>query len=151
MKIQVDDLSDGLVVELLIKHRKEMELYSPIESIHALEIKKLTDSKMTLWSARKGEKLAGCGGLMELSEDEAEIKSMRTQEAFLRQGVASQILQEILQEAVSRGYQRLYLETGSHSAFLPAVRLYTRMGFLPCGPFADYVEDTNSRFFYKLL
>ncbi|WP_266158849.1 GNAT family N-acetyltransferase, partial [Dyella silvatica] len=74
------------------------------------------------------------------------IKSMRTSTRHLRKGVASQLLQHILEEASRRAYRRLSLETGAMAAFAPAHRLYARFGFKPCGPFADYVEDPYSVF-----
>jgi putative acetyltransferase len=45
----------------------------------------------------------------------------------------------------------VYLETGSMAEFAPARALYTRYGFAPRGPFADYVEDENSVFMEKDL
>lgn len=71
---------------------------------------------------------------------------MRTATGFLRQGVASQMLQHILNEARCRGYQQISLETGSMEAFAPARVLYERCGFRACGPFADYVLDPYSVF-----
>ena len=50
-------------------------------------------------------------------------------------------------EAGARGYRRLSLETGAQTGFLPAHALYLRHGFVPCGPFGDYRDDPNSRFF----
>ena len=37
------------------------------------------------------------------------------------------------------------------AAFAPARSLYTRFGFHPCGPFADYVEDPYSVFMTREL
>ena len=37
------------------------------------------------------------------------------------------------------------------AAFAPARSLYTRFGFRPCGPFADYVEDPYSVFMTREL
>ena len=36
-------------------------------------------------------------------------------------------------------------------AFLPAQRLYESFGFVYCGPFGDYVEDSYSVFMTRLL
>jgi putative acetyltransferase len=38
------------------------------------------------------------------------------------------------------------LETGSMAAFAPARALYSRFGFVTCGPFGDYILDPNSVF-----
>jgi putative acetyltransferase len=71
--------------------------------------------------------------------------------AHLRKGVATRLLQHILEEAGRRGYRRVSLETGSGPAFAPALSLYTRFGFRPCGPFADYAEDPFSVFMARDL
>jgi putative acetyltransferase len=49
-------------------------------------------------------------------------------------------------EARSRDYGRIYLETGTEEYFAPARRLYVRTGFTECPPFADYALDPNSVF-----
>jgi putative acetyltransferase len=71
-------------------------------------------------------------------------KSMRTAAPFLRQGVGSVVLAHIVATARRRGYRRLSLETGSQDVFEPARALYTRFGFVVCGPFAGYAADPNS-------
>src|SRR3546814_16698147 len=75
-----------------------------------------------------------------------EIKSMRTADAFLRQGVAARMLDHIMAEARTRGAGRRSLETGSGAAFEPAHALYRRYGFAACDPFGDYKPDPFRRF-----
>jgi putative acetyltransferase len=76
---------------------------------------------------------------------------MRTAARHLRKGVAAAMLDHLIDEAGRRAYRRLSLETGSMDGFEPARRLYTRFGFDPCEPFADYVDDPNSVFMTKHL
>jgi len=45
----------------------------------------------------------------------------------------------------------LYLETGSNTAFSPAITLYEKFGFKECGPFGEYRLDPYSKFFVKRL
>ena len=71
---------------------------------------------------------------------------MRTPQARRREGAGRAILTHVVEEAVSRGYRQLWLETGSMPAFLPARRLYESFDFTYCGPFAGYAEDPNSIF-----
>ena len=76
---------------------------------------------------------------------------MRTASGHRRRGVAQTMLRHILSVALSRGYQRLSLETGSQAAFEPARRLYVSFGFVPCRPFESYGEDPNSVFMTRSL
>ena len=69
---------------------------------------------------------------------------MKTVDKFLRWGVARGLLEVIVNEAKTRNYKSLSLETGSMEVFILARRLYTDFGFQRCPPFADYFEDPNS-------
>lgn len=151
MKIAMDDLSGSAIAKLLQEHLQNLSAISPPESMHALNIDALRKPEITFWSAWDGEELVGCGALKELDSQHAEIKSMRTASAHLRKGVASRLLQHLINEAKRRNYRRLSLETGSMDAFEPARRLYAKFGFNNCGPFGSYVEDPNSVFMTKEL
>ncbi|MEQ4520139.1 GNAT family N-acetyltransferase [Pseudarthrobacter sp. B907] len=139
------------VVRLLDEHLADMFATSPAESVHALDHGALAGPDITFWTARDsaapgGEGLLGCGALKDLGTEEGEIKSMRTAQHARGRGIAALLLGRILDEARLRGYQRLFLETGSREFFAPARRLYARHGFVPCPPFAGYQPDPNSVF-----
>jgi len=151
MEIRVDDLSGAEVIALLHEHLRCMAQVSPPESRHALNLDGLRKPDITFWSIWSGSDLAGCGALKELNDQHAEIKSMRTADSYQRKGVASQMLQHLIEEAKRRAYRRLSLETGSMEYFEPARRLYAGFGFAYCGPFGSYVEDPNSIFMTKKL
>ena len=151
MDIRIDDLSGPEVAQLLRHHLQSAALLSPPESVHALDLEGLRRPEITFWSAWRDAELLGCGALKELDARHGEIKSMRTAASHLRQGVATGILRHILEVAAQRSYARLSLETGSAEAFAPARNLYTRFGFRPCGPFADYVLDPYSVFMTREL
>lgn len=146
MLIEVDDLTRPEVHALLNEHLQNMHALGPPESVHALDLDKLRQPGITFWSAWEGPLLVGCGALKELDARHAEVKSMRTPAAHRRRGAGRAILSHLIQEARSRGYERLSLETGTVDAFIPAHRLYQSFGFSFCGPFAGYVEDPNSVF-----
>ena len=151
VQIKIDDLSGSEIRELLQEHLASMRLHSPPESVHALPIEGLQKTEITFWTAWENGELLGCGALKELDPQHGEIKSMRTSSRQLRKGVATTLLNYIICEASRRGYCRLSLETGSMKAFEPARQLYAGAGFAACGPFADYVEDSNSVFMTKEL
>ncbi|MBM3223961.1 MAG: GNAT family N-acetyltransferase [Candidatus Tectomicrobia bacterium] len=151
MDIRIDDLRGPEIAALLQEHLRDMYRTSPPESVHALDLEGLRKPEITFWTIWDGDTLAGCGALKALDPQHAEIKSMRTAPTHRRQGVATQMLQHILQEAKRRGYTQVSLETGAMDFFLPARTLYASFGFAYCAPFADYVEDPNSVFMTKQL
>ena len=143
LEIREDDLRGREVQALLQEHLEAVAIYSPPESIHALDLEGLRAPDVTFWGVWQGTELVGCcGALRELDPAHGEIKSMRTASAHLRKGVAAALLNHILTVAGNRGYRRLSLETGSVEAFAPARALYARFGFEPCGPFAEYRDDS---------
>lgn len=146
MKIIQDDLTGESIQQLLSEHLSDMHATSPPESVHALDIEKLKQKHITFWSAWQGTNLLGCAALAELNIEHAEIKSMRTTQLARQQGVASKLLNHLIDVAKARNYKRLSLETGSMKFFEPARRLYLKHGFEYCQPFANYVEDANSVF-----
>ena len=146
MEIKIDDLSGGEVIGLLEEHLADMYATSPPESVHALDLDGLKSPEITFFSAWKGSQLLGCVAIKELDTQHAELKSMRTTQFARNSGVASQLLQHVLNTASARQYRKISLETGSEDYFKPARNLYEKFGFGYCEPFADYELDLYSQF-----
>lgn len=151
MDIRVANLESPEVLALLREHLASLAPTAPAESRHALDLSGLRNSDVALWGIWDGSVLAGFGALKQLTESHAEIKSMRTATSHLRQGIASRMLKHLIQEAITRGFSELSLETGSMAFFEPARNLYTSFGFVPCPPFGSYRTDPNSVFMTLLL
>jgi len=103
-----------------------------------------------LWD-QDSEELISIGALKEINPSSGEIKSMRTAKTHLRRGGASYLLDFLIRKARGRGYQSLYLETGSGPSFEPALALYRHYGFKKCGPFGHYKESAFNQFLYLQL
>ncbi len=146
----VEDPAAEPVTELLERHLAEMRAISPPGSVYALDVEGLRVPAVTVWTAQvsSGEtpRLVACGALNELDRTHAEIKSMHTHSDWRGHGIAARFVAFLIGEARHRGYRRLSLETGAFEAFAGARRLYARLGFEPCGPFADYGNDPHSAF-----
>lgn len=151
LKIREDDLTGKKIADFLQEHLDDMNEISPAESVHALDLEALRSPNITFWSAWEDSELIGCGALKELDSRSGEVKSMRTAKTHRRKGVASKILEHIIEEAKGRGYDCLYLETGSFPEFAPARALYIRYGFEFREPFGEYIDDPNSVFMMKKL
>ncbi|MBN7819446.1 GNAT family N-acetyltransferase [Bowmanella yangjiangensis] len=151
MKITNADLSHPQVIGLLQIHLAGMYENSPPEQVFALDLSAFKQPGIQLYCAWLEDIACGIGALKTLNTDEGEIKSMRTHPDCLKQGVASRLLEHIIQQAKIRGIGRLMLETGSGEAFDPAIRLYQRYGFISGPAFGDYEKSPFNQFFHLNL
>jgi len=174
LEISRADLADPHLHTFLAAHLADMAPTAPPESQHALDLDGLSRQGVRVWVARLDGVLVGTGALADLpaeSADErdgrddrssrggsghdghraresshAELKSMRTDPARRGEGIASQMLAHLVEDARSRGVRRISLETGSMEFFAPARRFYAAAGFVECPPFGSYVDDPHSVF-----
>jgi putative acetyltransferase len=151
IRIERDDPGRLDVQELLSEHLADMYATSPADSVHALDHGALSGPEIAFWTARQDSEVLGCGALKRLQPGQGEIKSMRTTAHARGRGVATLLLEHIIEEARRSGYDQLFLETGSQEFFAPARRLYHRHGFIDCPPFGSYVPDPNSVFMTREL
>lgn len=144
MRIALADLSDRRVQELIALHQQAMRAGSPPGASFALDLSGLTDNAVTVWAVHVDTRVAAIGALKRLDDKSCEIKSMRTDPAFLRQGIAAALLDTIINHARGQGFARISLETGSGPGFEPALALYRKRGFANGPAFAGYVlSDFN--------
>ncbi|MGO4169097.1 GNAT family N-acetyltransferase [Novosphingobium sp. YAF33] len=144
LTIVEDDLTGRDVLDLLQFHLDEMHQWSPPESVHAMPAARLRQPDVTFFSAWDGERLAGCGAIKRLDEGHGELKSMRAAPDYRGRGVGKAILLRLIEEARTRGYHRVSLETGRPEPFHAAHALYRAHGFTECPPFASYEHDPFS-------
>jgi putative acetyltransferase len=146
--IRQDDLSGDKTRALLALHLAGMHANSPPGSVFALDLSGLKDPAVTVWSVWRGDQIVGIGALKELGEGAGEVKSMRTHPDWLRKGIGALLLEHIISEAKVRGLKRLSLETGSGSAFEPALALYRKRGFVDGEAFSDYQRSVFNQFLH---
>ena len=144
--IRQDDLAGEPTRALLALHLSGMHATSPPGSVRALDLSRLTDPGVTVWTAWIDGAIVGVGALKRLPDGSGEVKSMRTHPDHLRRGVATALLDHIVAIARGEGIQQLNLETGSGPAFEPALALYRQRGFVDGPAFGDYAPSAFSRF-----
>ena len=142
---RVEGPTPGLAA-FLLAHHADMAGTAPPESQHALSLDRLMAPGVRLFAAHDRGELVATGALAPIDDGHEELKSMRTDPARRGQGLGRAMLDALLDDARRRGIRRVSLETGSAEFFAPAHALYTRAGFAPCEPFADYVDDPHSTF-----
>lgn len=148
MNILEGELENEQVVALLHAHLAGMHESGPPGSVYALDLEGLKAPEISFYTAWQGAGLLGVGALKELARDAGEIKSMRTDPAHVRKGVAAALLEHMLGVGRARGYRRLSLETGSGPPFDPALSLYRKYGFVNGGAFGGYVASDFNQFLH---
>jgi putative acetyltransferase len=148
MIIVPGDFENPRLLALLRLHLAGMHANSPPGSNNAFDLWELKAHDVGVYTAWRDGKLLGMAALKELDAVTGEIKSMRTDPAHLREGVAAALLDHILNVARQRGYRRLSLETGSGEAFEPALALYRRNGFVNGEAFGGYDATSFNQFLH---
>ena len=146
-RIVRDDLTRPEVVALVELHLRAAHENSPPGSVFALDLTGLRDPAVTVWSAWDGDQVVGLAALKMLDAAHCEVKSMRTAPTHLRRGIGRVMLDHVMAEARTRGYQRISLETGTTAAFAAAHALYERAGFMPCEPFGSYADTVFATYY----
>lgn len=146
-EIRKSDLTEPEVIALLEFHATEMHETSPPGTAHALNLEGLKQPGIQVWGLWLGDRLAGVAALKQHDEQLAEVKSMRTQAEFLRQGVGARLLGHLIEEARLLGVSEVKLETGTAPEYDAACALYRRLGFASCPPFADYTGIIHNQYF----
>ena len=151
MKILEGNLDNERVIALIRSHLADMHASSPPGSVFALDLSGLKVPEISFYTAWQEETLLGMAALKALGNDAGEIKSMRTDAAHLGKGVATALLEHMIDVARKRGYRRLSLETGSGPEFEPALALYRKYGFVNGGAFGAYKKSAFNQFFHLEL
>ncbi len=151
LSIERADFTDPRLGAFLQAHLDDIAPTAPAESRHALDLRGLQAPAVRLWVASIDKEIVGTGALADLEPGHEELKSMRTDPQRRGQGIASRILEYLLQNARGRAIRRISLETGSMAFFAPARSLYAKAGFVLCPPFGGYTNDPNSVFMTKTL
>lgn len=144
VSIQVASPDDPRLEALVALQKAHAEKHTPAGSGHAVTVANTGDAAIRFWLAFVDGEAVGCIGMMERSPEEGEIKTMHVKRAYRGRGVASELVEHILDEAAASGYARLVLETGRSEGFAASRKLYTRYGFALCDRFGPYENDPFS-------
>jgi putative acetyltransferase len=124
---------------------------TPPEHSFALDVDALAQPTIAFFSYRDGGAVLGVGAIKELDAAHGELKSMHTAAEARGRGVGRAMLDYLLTVARSRGYRRVFLETGTTPGFAAARAMYESSGFTPGEPFADYVRTEDNTFYTLAL
>ena len=149
MKYIEGNFDDPEVNELLNKHFVELRSVSPTGSTHVLDIAGLKDQTIKFWSFWDNNNLIGCGALKFLNKNHGEFKSIRVSDNFRKKGNGKKIINHLIVRSKKLQIKKISIETGTGLFFKPARKLFIKIGFVSCEPFAHYKNDPNSCFYTK--
>jgi putative acetyltransferase len=121
----------------------------PRESRHGFSVEKLLRERVAFFVSRADGQAAGCGGVMIVEREYAEIKRMYVRPAFRGRGLGRLMLEHLVAHARAQGLSVIRLETGIHQR--EAIALYESSGFRRIGPFGAYTDDPVSRCYEKTI
>ncbi len=102
----------------------------------AAEREALLGPRGRLFLAEAGARPVGVVALKPVDAATAEVKRLYVAPAGRGAGVASSLMERVIEDARALGYAMLRLET--HRYMAAAVALYERLGFVAVTPFADF-------------
>ena len=132
---------------LMQSHALMQSLYSEEEN-HYLSVDALCQKDVRLFAAQIDEAYVGCAALS-FKEAYGELKSMFVDPCHRGKGVAKRLMAALEREAILQRFEFMRLETGE--LLKEAVTLYTKFGFIRCGPFGNYSDEVASVFMEKSL
>jgi ribosomal protein S18 acetylase RimI-like enzyme len=121
----------------------------PRESRHGFSVEKLLRERVTFFVSRDDGEPAGCGGVMVVGKEYAEIKRMYVRPAFRGRRLGRLMLEHLVAHARAQGLDVIRLETGIHQR--EAIALYESGGFRQTKPFGPYTDDPMSRCYEKSI
>jgi ribosomal protein S18 acetylase RimI-like enzyme len=113
-----------------------------VESRHGFSVDKLLRDGVKFFVARDDGRPAGCGGVLLVGREYAEVKRMYVRPAFRGRRIGRLMLDHLVEHARQHGLTVIRLETGIHQR--EAIALYEARGFRKIPPFGPYREDPVS-------
>ena len=113
-----------------------------VQSRHGFSVEKLLRDGVKFFVARDGGRPAGCGGVLLVGREYAEVKRMYVRPAFRGRRIGRLMLDHLVEHARQHGLTVIRLETGVHQR--EAIALYEARGFRKIPPFGPYRDDPVS-------
>jgi putative acetyltransferase len=120
-----------------------------VESRHGFSVEKLLRDGVRFFVARDGGRPAGCGGVLLVGREYAEVKRMYVRPAFRGRRIGGLMLDHLVEHARQHGLTVIRLETGIHQR--EAIALYEARGFRKIPPFGPYRDDPVSLCYERRL
>ncbi len=136
-------------VALIHELDEHLAMRYPAASRHGFSVDRLLAQGVLFFVLRVDGLPVGCGGLLLVGHDYAEVKRMWVRPSYRGARLGRRILDHLAGVAAGSGISVLRLETGIHQ--LEAIALYEASGFVRIPPFGPYTDDPVSICYEKRL
>ncbi|RUT29004.1 GNAT family N-acetyltransferase [Paenibacillus zeisoli] len=134
---------DENLTELIQKLDEYLLTKYPPEEIYTVDLSDPSIQKGYFAVAYEDGTPVGCGGFLPYPEEGyAELKRFFVDPAYRNNGIARQLLGHLEQEAVTRGFGTIRLETGEPQ--VEAVNFYLKHGYTVIERYGEYAECESS-------
>lgn len=134
--------SGAVAAKLIAELDVDLALRNPGVDIAGLDVAKFEAAEGVFVIAWDDDEAVGCGALVPLESELAEIKRVYVPPAFRGRGVSRALLNYLLDAARMRHIQAVRLGTGKGQ--VEALNLYRSAGFREIPHFGSYVGDDNA-------
>ncbi|NGM81699.1 GNAT family N-acetyltransferase [Paenibacillus sp. 7124] len=124
------------------------ELYPP-EEVYLVDFEDPYVNDIYFIVAYLDSRPVGCGAIKKLDEDHVELKRFFVEPEYRNKGIAGKIVQRLEEEAASKGYKGIKLETGDLQT--EAVGFYKKNGYGEIERFGEYADCPSSLCFEKRI
>jgi putative acetyltransferase len=150
LTIKIVTTTDQDLLALIAELDRELYERYPGQLVHGVDLndeRQLQNSVFVV--AYHNAKPAGCGALRSIDRATGELKRMYVRPVFRKRGIARMILDSLEQQARKKGYERIWLETGTRQP--EAIELYTKYGYKPIPKYGAYKDNPDSLCYEKRI
>lgn len=130
--IDVAPVEPGAARELIVEYAQSLGVDLEFQHFDE-ELSSLDTFYEVIFGARVDSELAGCIALRRIDDTICEMKRLYVRPSFRRYGLGRQLAQRLIEEARTRGYERMRLDTLPSMA--SAMQLYESLGFVDIAPY----------------
>jgi diamine N-acetyltransferase len=149
--LQFDIVSgnSSLLAQLIFELDKDLRQRYGDAVIHGIDLGKADDSGVIFVLGTYGKQTTCCGALRPFNNESVELKRMFVRKQFRGKGFSKKLYYFLETLAREKSFRQVILETGEKQH--EAIGLYRSLGFTPIDKFGEYVDDSNSLCFRKIL
>ncbi|SFF37923.1 Ribosomal protein S18 acetylase RimI [Paenibacillus algorifonticola] len=149
ISIRIVEPLDAALHQLIKALDEELLERYPAEEVHGLDFTDPGIKETVFIVAFAGDEPVGCGAIRPLDAQYTELKRFFVRKESRKLGIAAAMLFFLEDQAQSRGFAGIRLETGPEQP--ESLKFYEKHGYVFIGKFGEYVDYELSMCYEKLF